>query len=442
MSDAQQGLPRYSGRGHLAPVAGALNLHADCIERLDEGLSVHTGSGRYIQGAGGTAIGSPRRQRGTTQNNYGDCKRFAMRIAKDTDDTLKLFIGKGGVQIDDGTSVWRETVAATSRELIDGGIVFVKYDAETKGVSLGYATSLTPSEGCYYARIGMTSKEPNTGQWDLPDQWLDTDAFFSFVGTDKAISALTKLIPTGSIATDSSGNPIFATVPSYSFECRVEQDGADWKIKIHDGIVKAKMPTFIPESTLSPVYDIPAETSTLTYGATKHIYVVVKLIRVDGTYTKAYGYYESDSGDDTSKDFQSEFTVGRHIALTNIYHELSDALTSASIIGTYPAQAITRVTARRDGLDPNYVTSVQGAVASFLAGSVDLRTTDSEFVKGYPEKEWECFVRDIKAPDTFGVWRSFRICSVSWPAGVPVVTQRQMGDIDTELLLDMPESYT
>lgn len=237
MSDSQQGLPRYSGRGHLAPVAGALNLHADCIERLDEGLSVHTGSGSYIQGAGGTAIGSPRRQRGTTQNNYGDCKRFALRIAKDTDDTLKLFIGKGGAQVDKPGSTARYDIAATTKTLVEDGIVYLKYNFVTGGTpSLQYGATPSCTVEEMIVRIGQTSKDETTGQWLLPEQWVVTDAFF-FVGHGDGVVGEIVTDNDGDPVVDPNGSPVKAFADDYSFRCRVAKDGTTWKVHVTAGAV-------------------------------------------------------------------------------------------------------------------------------------------------------------------------------------------------------------
>ena len=237
MSDAQQGLPRYSGRGSFAPVAGALNLHADCIERLDEGLSVHTGSGSYIQGAGGTAIGSPRRQRRTTQNNYGDCKRFALRIAKDTDDTLKLFIGKGGAQVDKPGSTARYDIAATTKTLVEDGIVYLKYNFVTGGTpSLQYGATPSCTVEEMIVRIGQTSKDETTGQWLLPEQWVVTDAFF-FVGHGDGVGGEIVTDSDGDPVVDPNGSPVKAFADDYSFRCRVAKDGTTWKVHISAGMV-------------------------------------------------------------------------------------------------------------------------------------------------------------------------------------------------------------
>lgn len=187
MSDAQQGLPRYTGTGAFGKVADALNLHSGCIEDLDATGMVS--NARY-SGRGGSVIAKPRAPRSGSANHAGDFKRFALRIARDTDGDEKLFIGKGGVQVDDGVNVWREEIAATKKTLIEDGEIYVEYDPVMEEAALVYFNpDASPptfefTTGRFYAGIGVTKKDTTTGEWLLPEQWLTTDAFYTSPGTN------------------------------------------------------------------------------------------------------------------------------------------------------------------------------------------------------------------------------------------------------------------
>lgn len=286
MSDAQQGLPRYTGTGAFGKVADALNLHSGCIEDLDATGMVS--NARY-SGRSGSVTAKPRAPRSGSANHAGDFKRFAMRIAKDTDGNEKLFIGKGGVQIETATASSRIELAETKKDPITDGIVYIDYVQEGGTATIEYETSISPTAGHYYVRIGKTPKHAEaTAQWALPEQWLTTDAYLMLQG-DPRVDRIIDIIPTDSIATDTSGSPIYAPlVPEYSFQVKVADDAGTWKATVHDGIVRGRI--MIPASVDTGVV-VDSEVLSLTANTNTNVFLVVSLTVGPGpTQAWASGY--------------------------------------------------------------------------------------------------------------------------------------------------------
>lgn len=378
MSDAQQGLPRYTGTGAFGKVADALNLHSGCIEDLDATGMVS--NARY-SGRGGSVTAKPRIPRSGSANHAGDFKRFAMRIAKDTDGVVKLFVGKGGAQIDKPGSTARYDIAATTKTLVEDGIVYLKYNfvtGETPSLQYGATPSCTVEE--MIVRIGQTSKDETTGQWLLPEQWVTTDAFF-FVGHGDGVGGDIVTDSDGDTVVDPDGSPVKSFADDYSFRCRVAKDGTTWKIHISDGVVHGRLPV-----DHTP-HEIPTTTLTLT-GSDTHIYLHLLFSRsLPSGATFAYQYVTNASAT-YCPDQHSPITISQTGLLAE---DLNFAYTSA-LTSTNPNQ---------------YATVLSGNTSYTGVFAID----------------------GIGHPVDYENLLTFRIASIVWSNGVPSIRQRQLGDI-------------
>ena len=384
MSDAQHGLPRYSGTGALGKVADALNLHSDCLEDLDATGAVS--NARY-SGRGGSIISKPRAPRGGSANHAGDFKRFALRIALDTDGEMKLFIGKGGVQVETSEATTRIEIAETKKSLIEDGIVYIDY---TKGTAtLEYGTQISPEEKHYYVRVGKTSKHPDApAQWALPEQWLTTDAYLMLQGDSRVDDIIDVLPPDpvvtrddGTTETKPDGTPVRSFADDYSFRCRVAKDGTTWKIHISDGVVHGRLPV-----DHTP-HEIPATTLTLT-GSDTHIYLWLLFSRSPQSgATFAYQYVTNAS---------ATYCPDQHSPIT-----ISQTGPLAEDLNFAYAKALTST-------NPNQYATVL---------SVNTSYTGVFAIDG------------IGHPVDYENLLTFRIASIVWSNGVPSIRQRQLGDI-------------
>lgn len=384
MSDAQQGLPRYTGTGAFGKVADALNLHSSCIEDLDATGMVS--NARY-SGRGGSVTAKPRDPRGSSANHAGDFKRFAMRIAKDSDGNLMLFIGKGGVQVETSEATTRIAIAETKKALIEDGIVYIDY---TKGAAtLEYGTEISPEAEHYYVRIGKTSKNPDVpAEWKLPEQWLTTDAYLMLQGDSRVDDIIDVLPPDpvvtrddGTIETKPDGTPVRSFADDYSFRCRVAIDGTTWRVMIQDGVVRGRLPgLYDPQEVATTTVDLVAGTDT-------HIFLLFVFTDTSATYQYVTNASATYSGDVHTPAKRT--TVGMLTKNLNLHYE------SVVKRANYPA-------------GPSEYTTV-----------VNVNTTF----------ETDTALGAIGEDATYGHQCTFRIASITWSNGVPSLRQRQIGDI-------------
>lgn len=419
MSDAQQGLPRYTGTGAFGKVADALNLHSGCIEDLDATGMVS--NARY-SGRSGSVTARPRAPRSGSANHAGDFKRFAMRIAYDTEGNLMLFIGKGGVQVETSGATTRIAIEETKKALIEDGIVYIDY---TKGAAtLEYGTEISPEAEHYYVRIGKTSKHVDaTDNWALPEQWLTTDAYLMLQGDSRVDDIIDVLPPDpvvtrddGTTETKPDGTPVRSFADDYSFRCRVAKDGTTWKLHITDGIVHGRgayLANFgfgiIPVS--ATVLDAPAASTDLFLVVTKTATggeggdVTVTSEFVFGTYEEKYRV------EAVTPYHEEVVTVAGPVTTTS-----NSVLTSSTYVSSDSASAVTQISPEQRGYFCYNVTL--NATSASVIASV---TSDNVYMNdGYT------------FPSSVTATRVFRIASVTITDGIPTIVQRQFGDISAD----------
>lgn len=286
------------------------------------------------------------------EDNTGSCsqteqtpKPFALSIRHDSSGELKLYVGKGGAQVDGGSTSWRKEFAETSYALKDGYIVYVKWTGTSADPTLHYEASPSASIGEQIVRIGKTVKYGST--WTQPQQWFDTDVLFYAVSSAYAIES-------GTSSSDGYPTPPTDDIP-FSFRARAWKDGTQWKLTVDDGLIITR------GSDYSTVHEIVFSAETISISSSDSE-IWLEVIQVSGS-------------NPALKDGTSKLTIGApSTKYTSNYHY--------AYVGTPGTQ------------DPVYF---------FGASQVASK-------------------------------RSFRIATIAWSgSGTPTVTQRQWGDIHSDM---------